>query len=51
MQHKTSLSIGQKNHPSNLDTKLNMNMTPMQLMQKLYNNYNRTKLYSTVDAK
>jgi len=49
MQHKTSASLGQKNQLSSLDSKINMNMTPMQLMQKLYNDYNHTKLYSTVN--
>lgn len=29
---------------------MNMNMTPVQMLQRFYNDYNRVKLYATIDT-
>jgi hypothetical protein len=50
MYYKSNLCVSEKNRINSLDRKFNISMKPMQLMQRLYNDYNRAKLYTTADA-
>lgn len=48
--HKFNPNNDEKIRTNSLDIKMNMSMTPVRLLQKLYHDYNRIKFSATIDT-